>query len=155
VEVSAGLEEGAKDKRLGAFALLRWDQIPELARRVLQRGNGEVTFKHLEDILQEMQSELEHLEYHRKDKSAIEVWNEYWQNARRDYGRAFVAAITELPKDSGLVVLNACADISYVDLRSVAAASLTGDAAKQELSLKVGGEMFGDDGLLSFRRPSA
>lgn len=155
--VEGALGETLEKEPVGAFALLRWDQIPELANLARQRAAGsEVTLENLRDALRQMGEELARLEYadedeERKPREIFDVWRRFWKDARRDFGRPVVARIANPPdpRRESWPAVGQLDDDVYVDLRRIeSATSYPGDSC--EISMEeYEGE---DDRILNFRQ---
>jgi ATPase family associated with various cellular activities (AAA) len=161
-ELTLELVEGALSKTLeeepvGAFALLRWDQIPELANLARQRADGsEVTLRNLTDALRKMGEELARLEYadeddEHKPREVFDVWRRFWTDARRDFGRPVVARIVDAPDPTpeAWPAVARLGDDVYIDLRRIeSATSYPGDSC--EISIE--GYEGEDDRILNFQQ---
>jgi hypothetical protein len=143
---------GSAVDALGAFALLRWDQIPELAQRVL--ASGVVSYQHLERVLEELRQELTRVEYQspKKDSTAFTVWNEFLDDLRRDPSRRFLARIDGVRAPKGAILANVGEPDAavFLDINTLASKDLQHDYTKDVCRLKLGKKSLRDRGLLRF-----
>lgn len=156
--VSDALAQSLDAGPAGAFALLRWDQIPELASRARRNAEAEeVSLRNVTDALREMGEQLSRLEYsdehsRQADRGVFEVWHQLWRDARRDFGRPVVGQISTPPDGLPSAWLAVpTADVvgsSYIDLRRAnPSLHFSGDSCRI-VSEEYEGE---DDGILNFR----
>ncbi len=158
-DVEKALDTKVPEDPIGVFALLRWDQIPELASRVtVVPGDDAATLASLEKALQGMGDELHHLEYHDEDSDGktvplFDVWRAYRANARRDFGRPLVARADALPDPlpGDWEPFASSNGATYVDLHA-ATDALDYDGDRCELRDGNGYLAVDEDGLLSFAK---
>jgi predicted ATPase len=145
---------------VGTFALLRWDQIPELANLARQKAAGKpVTLKNLEEALRKMGEELARLEYfdvdaNHKPREVFDVWRTFWKDARRDFARPVLARLfgAPSPPPEPLVTRDRPDGVVYVDLRRLGDAIAYGEDA---CAITADGYNERDDGILNFGQRSA
>ena len=154
--VNRVLTESLEKQPAGTFALLRWDQIPELAKLARDlAGGADPGWQNLTDALRKMGEELARLEYYDEDRDhtprdAFDVWRGFWKDQRHDFGPPLAACIADppgaLPKDWRLASVDRC----YIDLRNVRSAlEFEGDQCR----LRIDGYAAEDDGILNFASP--
>jgi ATPase family protein associated with various cellular activities (AAA) len=151
--VNENLKKAKLTEGIGVYGLLRWDQIPELAGRLL--GKSEISLPFLQEVLREMGKELSRLEYHDESKKTdiLEVWNRYWDEARRDYGRSIIVRVDDPPNpipDSWHVVSEKNGS-AFLDLEKIGIGNLTLDPATDSCLLDLDGITLHDRGTLDFR----
>jgi predicted ATPase len=144
---------------LWAFALLRWDQISELAQKLRA---GEVTYPRLESLLSDMGLNLARVEY-RKDEEgeqepplveeALDVWSQFWKELRRDHSRQFLLRIED-PATVPVGAIPAVGEenVVYLDSKEISAEQLSCAPDSDHCTLELDGVQFSDKGLLDFRR---
>jgi len=142
--VNAALGESLSKEPAGVFALLTWDQVPELSYSIRDlAGSGPVTWDHVTKALGALGEELERLEYHDEKADLYQVWSTFWDNARRDYGRPMLGFRPVSLRRGDIVERDAV--YGYLDLGSAApeheAGACTFDATDGRLI---------DDGVLIF-----
>lgn len=140
---------------IGVYGLLRWDQIPELAGRLLEKDA--VSLPNLQEVLREMGEELSRLEYHNEDEAdgILAVWNQYWSEARRDYGRPVIARVDDPPQPvpASWPVVGEKDGSVFLNLANIDNSRLTFDPADDSCKLELDGATFRDQGIFDFRTP--
>ncbi len=79
----------------GVFALLRWDQLAELAAIVRDKAAGNApSTANMDDALKQMGEGLQKLEFAEDDKDPFDIWREYREYERRDFGRPVLGRLS-------------------------------------------------------------
>ena len=146
----------------GAYALLRWDQLGELARLTLDAApDGNPSITEVKSVLGEMGQRLADLEYriengngsNNSPKDIFGLWRTYWTSSRRDFGRRLVVRIDKrpgvLPERSEVIGECEKTGVVYVDL-SLALDQLVFDAESDTCTLLAGDQQLKDVGVLEF-----
>jgi len=130
------------------FALLRWDQMPELADLIRKHAGGSApTWQHVTDALREVGEEISRLEYYSDDGDAYAVWAKFWEQTRQDFGPPMLGVQED--RDAGTDSDELAEGNSYIDMRR-AAVEYEGDRC----ALLLSDRRLYDNGLLVFTSES-
>jgi hypothetical protein len=106
------------DDPWGVFALLRHDQLPELAERIRRHSEGGLNTAAVENALRSMGGDLAETDWHNaEDVDPYALFLEYWSHDRIDHRRLMLAAVEgEYQGDPppGTEVLEATVDRTYL-----------------------------------------
>jgi SpoVK/Ycf46/Vps4 family AAA+-type ATPase len=156
-DVNSALEQDKKmnnDNALGIFALVRHDQMAELADLTRREAGGAApNADNLKAALLKMGSDLEKVEWASSDdnRDPFDLWRDYRALERHDYRREALALVDELPADlpEGWSTEQGADDQRYLDVRGAVedAISVTTDGM---WAIAHGAWEATDDGLLRF-----
>ncbi len=133
----------------GYFALLRWDQIPELAQRIREEEKSDVL--HLGKALADMGEKLARLEYQSAaGATALDEWREILKETLRDHGRRFLVRIEGLKVEAGIKIAGSDSESVYVEIKSLPVGALKFNPETDECLITIDKQTFKDRGLLDF-----
>jgi hypothetical protein len=141
---------GKTGEEFGYFALLRWDQIPELAQRLREEKKSDAF--HLGKALGEMGEKLARLEYQGENEgdSALDEWSKLLEETRQDHSRRFLLRVEGLDSEAGIEIAGSDSESDYVEIKSLPTGALSFNPETDECLISLSQQTFKDRGLLDF-----